>query len=299
VKFRLIEVYRAMLECGTVTAAARSLRISQPAMTKLVAELQDELELALFERQGGRLVPTPEALTLKGSFDRAWRGVIELREAAKDVRDLRRGRLTVVAFPSFAQAMLPAFIAQFSGAANMTSIVLHSQSSTHVMDWIADGLADVGFAAILAPRSGVHVERLGSLRFVCAMPKDHRLAQRKVIRANDLRGEHFISLGDVDRSRSRIETAFEADAVEREIRLTTPQTALALALVAQGAGTALIDEATAKMADPLRVAIRPFEPKVSLDVYMYHPANRAPSQVLERFVREVRKWLKGQLIARP
>lgn len=297
-KFRLIEAYRAMLECGTVSAAARSLRISQPAMTKLVAELEAELQLVLFERQGGRLIPTAEALSLKGSLDRAWRSVIELGEAAKDVRDLRRGRLTIVSFPSFAQSMLPPFIARFSRAADRSSLVLHSQPSTHVMDWIADGRADVGFAAVLAPRAGVNVERLGKLGFVCALPIDHRLASLDVIHAEDLRGEDFISLGDVDRSRTRIEAAFEAEAVEREIRLTTPQSALALALVASGAGTALIDSSTATMADPARVAIRAFEPPVSLDIYMYHPANRVPSQLQERFVREVRDWLKDRLIAR-
>src|SRR5205807_250597 len=105
-KFRLIEVYRAMMESGTVTAAAHSLKISQPAMTKLLTQLQEELELVLFEQRGGRLVPTAEARALAGSMERAWRGVNDLKESARDVRDMRRGRLTVVASPSFAQTMM-------------------------------------------------------------------------------------------------------------------------------------------------------------------------------------------------
>lgn len=295
-KFRLIEAYRAMLECGTVSAAARSLRVSQPAMTKLVAELEAVLGLVLFERQGGRLVPTAEALSLKGSVDRAWRSVVELGEAATDVRDLRRGRLRVVAFPSFAQAMLPPFVAQFSRGADRSSIVLHSQPSMRVIEWIADGRGDVGFAAVLAPRAGVHAERLGKLRFVCALPAEHPLAAREVIRAGDMRGEPFISLGDVDNTRTRIEAAFEADAVVREVRLTTPLAVVALALVANGGGVALIDDATATLADPARVAIRPFAPAVTVDLYMYHPANRIPSQLQERFAREARDWLKERLV---
>ena len=294
-KFRLIEAYRAMLEYGTVSAAARSLRISQPAMTKLVAELQDELNLVLFERQGGRLIPTAEALSLKGSLDRAWRGVIELREAAQDVRDLRRGRLRVIAFPSFAQAMLPPFVAQFSRDADRTTIMVHSQPSTRVIDWVADGRADVGFAAIFAPRSGVQGESVGKLRFVCALPVGHRLASRAQIKPSDLRGERFISLAEVDHSRSRIEAAFEIDAVEREIRLTTPMAGVAMALVANGGGVALIDEGTASLADPTLVVIRPFAPVVGLDVYMYHPTNRAASHLQEHFVSEIRRWLDQRL----
>ena len=297
-KFRLIEAYRAMLEYGTVSAAARALRISQPAMTKLVAELQEELDLVLFERQGGRLVPTAEALSLKGSLDRAWRGVIELREAAQDVRDLRRGRLRVIAFPSFAQALLPPFVAQFSNDASRTSIMLHSQPSTRVIDWVADGRADVGFAAVHSPRTGVQVETLGKLRFVCALPVGHRLAPQAQIKPADLRGERFISLAEVDHSRSRIEAAFEIDAVEREVRLSTPMAGVALALVANGGGVALIDEGTAALADQSRVLIRPFVPVVGLDVYMYHATNRAASHLQERFMREIRQWLERQLKSR-
>jgi hypothetical protein len=48
------------------------------------------------------------------------------------------------------------------------------------------------------------------------------------------------------------------------------------------------------MADLSRVAIRPFLPMVNFEVYMYHPANRAPSQLQERFVRKFRTWFKGR-----
>ena len=291
-KIRYIEAFRAMMECGTVSAAARALHISQPAMTKLIGQLQAELDLVLFEPQGGRLAPTAEAHALQGSMNRVWRGVLELKEAAEDVRDMRRGRLTVAAFPSFAQALLPAFIAQFVAGAPRSTISLHSQASLRVIDWTADGQADLGVAAVLAPRNGVHVESLGKLAAVCALPAGHPLAAREVIDAEDLRGEAFISLADVDRSRSRIEAAFDPSAVERDIRITTPQSTLALALVAQGVGTSVIDEAAGSLADPARVAIRRFVPAVSFEIYLYHPANREPSQLYERFVKELRSWFR-------
>lgn len=293
-KFRLIEIFRAMMECGTVTAAAHSLKISQPAMTKQLTQLQSELDLVLFEQRGGRLVPTAEARALIGSMDRAWRSVIELKEVARDVRDMRRGRLTVVASPSFAQTLMADFVTQFSRESSKVTIALHAQSSPRVIDWTADGQADVGISMILAPRPGVHVEPLGSLVGVCALPVGHALAANKVIRAEDLHGQRFISLAEIDDARSRVEAAFDGQAIERDIALTTPQSAVALALVTHGAGVAVIDEATATMADLTRVAIRPFLPTVSFEVYMYHPANRVPSQLHERFVRKFRTWFKGR-----
>ncbi|TCT03088.1 LysR family transcriptional regulator [Paralcaligenes ureilyticus] len=292
-KFRLIEVFKAMMECGTVTAAAHSLKISQPAMTKQLTQLQNELNLVLFEQRGGRLVPTSEAQALIGSIDRAWRGVIELKEAARDVRDMRRGRLTVVASPSFAQTLMADFVAQFTRESSKITIALHAQTSPRVIDWTADGQADIGISMILAPRPGVHVEALGSLVGVCALPIGHALAANKVIRAEDLHGQPFISLAEIDGARSRVEAVFDRQAIDRDISLTTPQSAVALALVARGAGVAIIDEAAATMADLTRVAIRPFLPTVSFEVYMYHPANKVPSQLNERFVRQFRTWFKG------
>lgn len=293
-KLRLIEAYKAMIEFGTVTAAARSLGISQPAMTKLIAQLQSELDLVLFEQRGGRLVPTAEARALEGSMERAWHGVIELTEAAREVRHMRRGHLSVVASPTIAQTLMAQFVAQFSRESNRLTITLHSQSSPRVIDWTADGQADVGISMILAPRTGVQVERLGSLSGVCVLPIGHKLACREVIQADDLRDETFISLAEIDGSRSRVEAAFEGNAIDRDIRLTTPQSAVALALVTHGAGTAIIDEATATLADLTKVIIRPFAPGVEFDVYMYHPANKTPSQVQERFVRNFRRWLKAR-----
>lgn len=296
-KFRLIEVFRAMMECGTVTAAAQSLRISQPAVTKQLALLQSELGLVLFEQRGGRLVPTAEARALAGSVERAWRGVAELKEAARDVRDVRRGRLTVVASPSFAQTFMADFIAAFTREFEQVTIALHAQTSPRVIDWTADGQADVGVSMILAPRSGVHVEKLGSLEAVCAVPARHPLASKGVIRAEDLDGERFISLAEIDGARSRVEAVFDGYVIERDIVLTTPQSAVAMALVGRDAGIALVDEAAAMMANPQRVAIRPFKPSLSFDVYMYHPANRVPSQVQERFVRKFRTWFKSRRAA--
>ena len=293
-KFRLIEIFRAMMECGTVTAAAHSLKISQPAATKLLAQLQAELGLLLFEQRGGRLVPTGEARALIGSMDRAWRGVMELNEVARDVRDMRRGRLSVVASPSFAQTLMADFVAEFTRTSGNVTIAFHAQASPRVIDWTADGQADVGISMILAPRTGVHVETLGSLVAVCALPTGHRLSSNKVIRAEDLNGERFISLAEIDEARSRVEAAFEGQLIERDIVITTPQSAVALALVARGAGVAVVDEAAATMADPARVVVRPFTPAVSFEVYMYHPANRAPSQLQERFVRRFRTWFKSR-----
>ncbi|WP_223861816.1 LysR family transcriptional regulator, partial [Geminicoccus harenae] len=63
-RLRHLEVFNTVMLAGTASAAGRLLRISQPAVTKLLAQAEAEAGLRLFERDRGRLVPTAEAQAL-------------------------------------------------------------------------------------------------------------------------------------------------------------------------------------------------------------------------------------------
>ena len=60
-RFRQYQAFHAIIETGTVTGAAEALGISQPGVSNLIAQLERQTKLTLFERARGRLVPTPEA----------------------------------------------------------------------------------------------------------------------------------------------------------------------------------------------------------------------------------------------
>ena len=61
---RQIEAFRTVVVTGGVTAAAKALNVTQPAVTRLIHDLQYALGLTLFVKRGSRLVPTNEALSL-------------------------------------------------------------------------------------------------------------------------------------------------------------------------------------------------------------------------------------------
>ena len=56
-----MQAFQLVIEAGTVTEAAERLSISQPAVTRLINDLEQTLGFNLFERRSGRLVPTSEA----------------------------------------------------------------------------------------------------------------------------------------------------------------------------------------------------------------------------------------------
>ena len=71
IRLRQLEAFRAVMHAASVTQAAEVLRISQPAVSRLIASLEQDLGFALFSRRRGRLLPTPESTFLLGEVERA------------------------------------------------------------------------------------------------------------------------------------------------------------------------------------------------------------------------------------
>ena len=90
--YRQLEAFRAVMETGTVTAASQLLSISQPSLSTHIANLEHELQLSLFHRRGGRLVPTAESHMLFAEVDHVVKGMARLRRLAMDIRTLHAGR---------------------------------------------------------------------------------------------------------------------------------------------------------------------------------------------------------------
>src|ERR1700733_7441631 len=104
---RQIETFRAVMEAGSVTAAAERLRITQPAVSKLIMELERSTRLALFVRKKRRLVPTQEAQLLYEETERVFLGVDRIRHYAVELREVKTGRAHIACLPGLGVSLLP------------------------------------------------------------------------------------------------------------------------------------------------------------------------------------------------
>ena len=99
---RQIEAFKAVIENGTVSRAALVLSISQPAMSKLIAHLEGDTGLRLFNRLKGRLAPTEQAMRLYDEIDRIFAGVHQVANAVDAIRREEQGRLAIGVMPALA-----------------------------------------------------------------------------------------------------------------------------------------------------------------------------------------------------
>ncbi len=291
INHRQLEAFQAVMESGTVTAAAERLYITQPAVTRLIQDLEHTVGFALFERRKGRLSATVEAQVLYEEVERSFTGLDKILQTAADIRTFNSGTLRIAALPALALGFLPRVIRRFSERHPNVSISLQIRSSTKVMEWIASQQFDIGFAAVQQSHPAVVQELLLEAPFVAIMPADHPLARKKRLEPKDFEGQDFISLRPELNTRGRIDEIFAAANVRRRTVIDTQLAAAVCKLVAEGGGLSLVEPVTAAEFMGQGIVARPFRDDLIFRYSLLRPLYRPLSMVTRTLVDLVRREL--------
>lgn len=291
INHRQLEAFQTVMDAGSVTSAAERLLITQPAVTRLIQDLEHAVGFALFKRARGRLHPTVEAQILYDEVERSFIGLEKVMRTAEDIRVFNVGTLRIAAMPAMALSFLPRIIGAFSNDYPKVNISLQIRSSTKVMEWIAGQQFDLGFAAVQQVHPAVVQDLLLEAPFVAVLPQGHRLARKAVLGPADFEGESFISLGPEIGARPRIDAAFEDAGVVRRTVIDSQLTAAICRMVADGSGLSLVDPIAASEFCDQGIVVRPFEPILTYRYSVLYPAHRPRSRLTENFVAFVRRTI--------
>lgn len=285
---RQIEAFRTVIVTGGITAAAQALNVTQPAVTRLIQDLQYALGLPLFVKRGARLVPTNEALSLYREVERQFVGLERIENAARNLREGRAGSLRVAALPAFNVGFLPRVVGSYLKQKPDLEIAIYGSISSQVVDWVTSGFCELGFAQLPLDFPGIDIEILPAMAPVAVLPTGHRLAAKAVLAPEDFVDEPFISLEQSTQLRYRIDALFSAHRVARQTRVETPLSMIACGLVASGAGLSVVDPFTAEEYRGKGVEVRPLRPSVTYDIAIIWGAGRFRSGVAQDFAETVR-----------
>ncbi len=285
---RQLEAFRAVMLGKTITRAAELLFISQPAVTRLINNLESKIGFALFERHKKRLYPTPEAHTFCEEIDRTFSGLEKLNIAAREIRDFRSGSLAIAALPVLGLGYLPGVISEFTKGRPDLSISFNIRSSKKVSELVATQRVDIGFTEATDFDAGVVADLFLTTRMVCILPKSHRLASQAQIAASDMDGEVFIGQGGWQLTSNDIDRYFTEQGVKRKIQIATQLHATAGDFVLAGAGISIVDPLTADRFAQLGVQVRPFTPPLEFKFYVIFPEGRPRSRLVVKFVELLR-----------
>ena len=280
---RQVEAFRAVMTAGSMTAAAETLNISQPAVSRLVRDLEHALRLPLFERVGSHLAPTPEAVLLHHEIARYFVGLDRIAEAARAIRAGKAGGLRVAAITAFSIGLLNTAIERFVRDRGEVAISVHNDNSANIEAMARLDQIDIGLVNTVHEHPAVRVQPFASLPAVCVVPCGHRLAALPTVRPRDLAGEKVIGLGPSSPIRLRLDAMLLAEGIACERPFETSLSASVCALVARGFGVAVIDPYTAPFIREPGIVTRPFEPAIPTHFSIVYPAHRPPAKVVQEF----------------
>ncbi|WP_419905456.1 LysR substrate-binding domain-containing protein [Kiloniella sp.] len=289
---RQLEAFRAMIETGSVTDAAKRILITQPAASRLLSDLEHTVGYPLFRREKKRLSPTPEALALFEEVERSFIGIDMITEAAREIGSYRRGALHIAGMPAMSLGFLPRVIAEFCVQRPEISIALQIHSSQKVIQCIASQQFDLGFAESDTTHPGVTTELLYEAPMIAVLPKKHRLCSKPILEPKDFEDEIFVALGANYPTRKRVDAMFLSADVQPKMRIETQLSFAVGQIVSQGGGVSLIDPITAiEMGKQSLVETRPFAPSLLYQYNVLFPSLRPKSRISNVFLELVRSHL--------
>lgn len=250
-EFHQLRYFVAAAETGSMSAAARREHVSQPALSRQVAQLENQLGVQLFERRKQRI-----HLSEAGRFflPKARQMLCDAELSAQQIRERFGGakRTLRLGFLSpFLDDLVAPTVRELKRAHRGLRVALFDLTPGAQLERLGNRELD---AAILANLSDSHrqrflVRRLGRHRFAAVLPEDHPLAGRRTLALAALRSERWVSLDDLafPGRRDFLIAACTAAGFEPDIAVETDSVALMLGSVAAGDGVALIPEHSQKL----------------------------------------------------
>lgn len=268
-EYRQIEIFRAVIDQGSVTAAARSLGVSQPAVSGSLSKLEKSVGFGLFGRQGRRLVPTAEARLLHAEASQVLDGFARLDASVGEISAGLRGSLTIATNPGPAISWLPSVVAAFQRDRPLVRFRLLTRSSQEVRELAAVSAFDLGVAE--APFANAEkVLRRYALPRVVVLPREHRLAAHDVLTPQLLDREALVATVRSRWNWINIARAFDAAGAVCNVVAECEYTAIAMNMVAAGVGVCFADPISVAGIGPELVQ-RPFRPVVPYEVGLLGP----------------------------
>ena len=284
---RRIDAFRAVMLTGTATEAARMLGITQPAVSRLNADLEAEFDMKLFDRVGRRVIPTVEAKILFEEVRRAFFGLDRIKDTALAIRNYRYSRLRIVTLPSVAATIAVDIIRVFSERHPSTFVSLEVEPSDSAVEWIISQQCDLGLASPPKENPAISARTVASGPSVCLLPAGHRLAQEPLVVPEMLAGESFISFRPDSIYRFKVDEIFKQAGVERVMKFEARTTDAVCGLVAQGLGVAVVGPFLPRSVEADGLVLRPFERAPQVELSLLWSAQRPMSAIARTFVEVI------------
>jgi len=287
-RLRHIEVFHAVYTCGSITAAAKMLNVSQPSVSKVLAHAEQQLGFALFDRLKGKIIPTQEAERLITHVTDAYDNINELRRISENLRASETGLIRIAVAPAFGIDIVPATIASYLEQHPETSFEIETLHQNQVARALKQSRVDIGVVFDPPVTQGITVDHLATADCVAVTHKSMNFGIKRRLTLEDLNGLPFINLNTRSPLGRLLAGRMEANNIKFQNTIKVETYQMAKALVAHGAGVSIIDEITAKSTGHGDVVTWKLQPPLQFNIALLHLESEPLSIVTQRFVEHLK-----------
>ncbi|MCS5514707.1 LysR substrate-binding domain-containing protein [Pseudomonas qingdaonensis] len=242
-RLRHIEIFQAIRQTGSVSAAAQLLHVSQPAVTKVLQHAEQHLGFPLFLRVRGKLQATPEALELEREVDKVTESLQGVRRLAQSLRREPGHSLRIGATPALALSLLPPAIHEWTQRYPEIACELSSAHSRELVQnlLMRENRCRPDPATTRSP--GLKAQALASGVLVALAPAGYwpQEEEGQPLPLQALADAPLIGLSSADPLSARLDSYLEAVEPPPRVSIAVQTYSLARAMVESGAGLAVID----------------------------------------------------------
>lgn len=231
----------AVADTGNFTRAAEKSFVTQPSLSQQIINLESELGHKLFHRLGRRAVPTEAGIAF---LERARRILADVENAAREIRDdpIFGRRIVVGAINTVAPYLLPPILEECRKAHPNLVVHLREDFRAPLCRAVLEGELDLALVSTPVSDPQLSVEPLFTESLMLVVHREHRLARKPEVSADDLREETFILLGDSSSLTSQIQRFCGDHNFEPKIGFRCSQVRTVKAMASLGLGISILPE---------------------------------------------------------
>lgn len=292
---RSLQAFRLTMMTGSVTAAAVALNRTQPAISRLLKELEYSVGFDLFNRVKGRLIPTTKAWTFFKQVQHSYVALERLGTIAAEIREDRFGRFSIAAFPAVSLSIMPRVLSSMLKSNAEMQLIYDMLPTDAVIQKVLTRECDLGLVNAPFDLIGVIFERRYKVPFVCMLPEGHPLTGQDVVSVAELFEHPVITIGTTTSFGAQINHLWMQQQTSAPVRVETNSAFSAANLVRAGIGATIIDPLTA--ADHKRKGgiVRRLDVEIPCDIGLIRLPQHSLTKAQEIFIAVFERELRGML----
>jgi len=292
INLREIKIFTTVCKTTSMSEAGRQLYMTQPAVSQTIIDLEEKLQVRLFERMNKKLILTYAGKILLKYSKRIILIMDEAENTLEDIANLKIGKIRVGASMTIGTYLLPSIIKEFNTKYPEINLNLIIDNTTVIEEKILNNDIDIGLVEGLIGAKDILFDSFYHDKLFLISSKDNPLAHKKIVEREDIKDQHFISREEGSGTREIIDKIMNAYNITYQIKHTLNNIEAIKKAIKNNLGISILPDIAVKeevaQGDLIKLNLRDIQFKRSFNI-IYHK-DKNLTNLLQQFIEYIRDY---------